>query len=167
MKKVKRYRKGDVVDVAPDDSGGGGGGAGVSQGGGYIDAGRQALEKAGGINPFAIIGSSRRSDSGPAWATQKPEDAAYEANALQELRANKALNGGVTTGILRPGLGSGGGGGSKSDDYDNAVFKRGGAIKNKAKANVVKKMAKGGSISSASKRADGCAQRGKTKGRFV
>jgi hypothetical protein len=65
--------------------------------------------------------------------------------------------------------GSGGGGGSKSDDYDydNAAFKRGGAIKNKAKANVVKKMAKGGSVSSASKRADGCAQRGKTKGRFV
>lgn len=29
------------------------------------------------------------------------------------------------------------------------------------------KRAKGGSVSSASKRADGCAQRGKTKGRFV
>ena len=37
-------------------------------------------------------------------------------------------------------------------------MKRGGKAK-------VKKMAKGGSI--ASKRADGCAQRGKTKGRFV
>lgn len=31
----------------------------------------------------------------------------------------------------------------------------------------VKKYAKGGSVSSASKRADGCAQRGKTKGRMV
>ena len=31
----------------------------------------------------------------------------------------------------------------------------------------VKKMAKGGSVGSASKRADGCAQRGKTKGRIV
>ena len=31
----------------------------------------------------------------------------------------------------------------------------------------VKKMAKGGSVSSASKRADGCATKGKTKGRFV
>jgi hypothetical protein len=30
-----------------------------------------------------------------------------------------------------------------------------------------KKMASGGSVGSASKRADGCAQRGKTKGRFV
>jgi len=133
MKKVKRYRQGDVVDVAPDDSGGGG----VSQGGGYIDAGRQALENAGGINPFAIIRSGPKSDSGPAWAVQKPEDAEYEANALRDLRANKALNGGVTTGILRPGL---------------------------AKGGAVKKMAKGGSASS---RADGCAQRGKTKGRFV
>jgi hypothetical protein len=140
MKKVKRYRQGDVVDVSPDDSGGGGGGGGVSQGGGYIDAGRQALENAGGINPFAIIGSRPKSDSGPAWAVQKPEDAEYEANALRELRANKALNGGVTTGILRPGL---------------------------AKGGAVKKMAKGGSTTSASKRADGCAQRGKTKGRFV
>jgi len=31
----------------------------------------------------------------------------------------------------------------------------------------VKKMAKGGTASSASKRADGCATKGKTKGRFV
>ena len=31
----------------------------------------------------------------------------------------------------------------------------------------VKKMAKGGKVSSASKRADGCATKGKTKGRFV
>jgi hypothetical protein len=132
MKKVKRYRQGDVVDVAPDDSGGGGGGGGVSQGGGYIDAGRQALENAGGINPFAIIRSGPKSDSGPAWAVQKPEDAEYEANALRELRANKALNGGVTT-----------------------------------KGGAVKKMAKGGSTTSASKRADGCAQRGKTRGRYL
>jgi hypothetical protein len=31
----------------------------------------------------------------------------------------------------------------------------------------VKKMAKGGSVGSASKRADGCAQRGKTRGKIV
>ena len=36
-------------------------------------------------------------------------------------------------------------------------FKKGGAVKK----------AKGGSVSSASKRADGCASKGKTKGRFV
>ena len=38
------------------------------------------------------------------------------------------------------------------------VFKRGGNVK---------KYASGGSVSSASKRADGCATKGKTKGRFV
>jgi hypothetical protein len=42
-------------------------------------------------------------------------------------------------------------------------FKKGGSVKKKP----AKKMAKGGSVSSASKRADGCAQRGKTKGRMV
>jgi hypothetical protein len=39
-------------------------------------------------------------------------------------------------------------------------FKEGGKVK-------AKKMAKGGSVSSASKRADGCATKGKTKGKFV
>jgi hypothetical protein len=41
---------------------------------------------------------------------------------------------------------------------ESPAMKRGGAVK---------KMAKGGSVSSASKRADGCATKGKTKGRFV
>jgi len=36
-----------------------------------------------------------------------------------------------------------------------------------AKGGKVKKMAKGGSVSSASKRADGCATKGKTRGRFI
>jgi hypothetical protein len=40
-----------------------------------------------------------------------------------------------------------------------------GAVKKRAKGGKVKKMAKGGST--ASKRADGCATKGKTKGRFV
>ena len=35
------------------------------------------------------------------------------------------------------------------------------------KGGVVKKMAKGGSVKSASKRADGCAMRGKTRGKMV
>jgi hypothetical protein len=39
-------------------------------------------------------------------------------------------------------------------------YKKGGAIK-------AKKYAKGGSVSSASKRADGCATKGKTKGRII
>jgi hypothetical protein len=41
-----------------------------------------------------------------------------------------------------------------------------GAVKKAAKGGPVKKMAKGGSVS-ASKRADGCCTKGKTKGRFV
>lgn len=41
-------------------------------------------------------------------------------------------------------------------------FKEGGSAKKKPK-----KMAKGGSVSSASKRADGCATKGKTKGKMV
>lgn len=49
----------------------------------------------------------------------------------------------------------------KKDAVDVATkpagMKRGGAVK---------KMAKGGSVSSASKRADGCAQRGKTRGKM-
>jgi phage/plasmid-associated DNA primase len=35
------------------------------------------------------------------------------------------------------------------------------------KGGAVKKMASGGKVSSASKRADGCAIRGKTKGRMI
>jgi len=50
---------------------------------------------------------------------------------------------------------------SKTADAPQGA-KRGGAVKKKPMAN--KKMAKGGS---ASRRADGCATKGKTKGRFV
>ena len=50
--------------------------------------------------------------------------------------------------------GSGGGGGMKPDTDITASKK-------------LPKMAKGGSVSMASKRADGCAMRGKTKGRIV
>ena len=40
------------------------------------------------------------------------------------------------------------------------------ALRGKVSGGPVKKMAKGGSVSSASKRADGCAQRGKTRGKM-
>ena len=46
-------------------------------------------------------------------------------------------------------------------------FRMGLAEGGKAKAKPVKKMAKGGKVSSASKRADGCATKGKTKGKMV
>jgi hypothetical protein len=41
-----------------------------------------------------------------------------------------------------------------------AMMKKGGAVK-------TKKMASGGSVSSASKRADGCATKGKTRGKMM
>ena len=41
------------------------------------------------------------------------------------------------------------------------------ATENKSKGGSIKKMAKGGSVGSASKRADGCAVKGKTKGRMI
>jgi hypothetical protein len=47
---------------------------------------------------------------------------------------------------------------SETGTTNPSEYKRGGKVK---------KMATGGSVSSASKRADGCAQRGKTRGRMV
>jgi len=48
---------------------------------------------------------------------------------------------------------------ASADTPETSAFKKGGAVK---------KMAKGGSVkSSVSRRADGCATKGKTKGRFV
>ena len=58
----------------------------------------------------------------------------------------------------------GGNPGGGSGTIDKHAFTAG-AVKKKAKGGKVKKMAKGGST--ASKRGDGCATKGKTKGRFV
>ena len=63
--------------------------------------------------------------------------------------------GGVGTAIPTLGGGSMGSGVGVRGKFS---FKKGGKVK---------KMAKGGSVSSASKRADGCATKGKTKGKFV
>ena len=46
----------------------------------------------------------------------------------------------------------------RSSENDSPGYKRGGSVK---------KYASGGSVSSASKRADGCATKGKTRGKFV
>lgn len=54
------------------------------------------------------------------------------------------------------------GGGGKG--FGGGIFSPGMTMK---RGGAVKGYAKGGIVSSASKRADGCAQRGKTKGRFV
>ena len=78
--------------------------------------------------------------------------------------------GGVSTGggpNTRPGVGSSSPGPSGSGGVGIRGlwhFKDGGTATAKAKT---KKMAKGGKVSSASKRGDGIATKGKTKGRFV
>ena len=57
---------------------------------------------------------------------------------------------------------------AESAAYDRAMVNTPPAPMPKPAASApVKKMAKGGSVSSASKRADGCAQRGKTRGKIV
>ncbi len=53
------------------------------------------------------------------------------------------------------------------EDKDKKVKTTEGGLPGMKKGGPVKKMAKGGKVGSASKRADGCATKGKTKGRFV
>lgn len=76
------------------------------------------------------------------------------------------LEGGGRFGV---GLGSGAVGGSGATFGGGVRIplnpRKEGYVKKSAKGGKVKKMAKGGST--ASKRADGCATKGKTKGRFV
>ena len=54
---------------------------------------------------------------------------------------------------------------SNYDDLTDMQYKKGGKVKSKKQVNNVKKPA--AKPSSASKRADGCAQRGKTKGKYI
>jgi hypothetical protein len=162
MKKVKRYRKGDVVDQPTPER---------------PTATAADVRNASNLyyNDNNEIRSGLR-NPGPFMAANRLETQGVDIPGLIGNRPGVGMDMGETipnpdARTWRrplPGMAKSGGG-SKSDDYDydNAVFKRGGAIKNKAEANVVKKMAKGGATGSASKRADGCAQRGKTKGRFV
>ena len=68
---------------------------------------------------------------------------------------------GTPMGTIFPGVSAGTGVGGKL----NIPIGTTSMVKKHAKGGSVKKMAKGGST--ASKRADGCATKGKTKGRFV
>jgi hypothetical protein len=177
MKKVKRYRQGDVVDVAPDDSGGGGGGAGVSYGGGSFElsprGGITLPNDDGGMPEGAFTSADQRrlnemvaAERNSIPLTQRMADVSQAQNGLgmkdNEIYSRiRGLGPGLAAsrlekaGVDVPGLI----GNRTGSGFDAGPgFKKGGAVK---------KMAKGGSTSSASKRADGCAQRGKTKGRFV
>jgi len=158
MKKVKRYRKGDVVDVSPDDSGGGGGGAGVSQSGGsFFDqpTPERPTDTAADVRDASYLyyndnGEIRngRRDPGPGRAASRLETQGVDIPGLIGNRPGVGMDMGET--IPNP---------------NARTWRR--PLPGMAKGGAVKKMAKGGSTSSASKRADGCAQRGKTKGRFV
>ena len=111
-----------------------------------------------GTDPYGILARGAPTYSGGAGATVgKVPGGTYGVRV--------PVGGGATIGA---GLGSGavggrgavGGVGVKIPTTTFATL-----IKRKAKGGKVKKMAKGGST--ASKRADGCAVKGKTKGRFV
>jgi len=141
MKKTKRYLQGGPGDASPDGEGGGGGVE--SQGGGYFD--RPMPESKTGTMEDAIEvqrGLGLR-DDGSTYSRIRGLGPGLAARQLEK------------QGVDIPGLI----GNRTGSGFDAGPgFKKGGAVK---------KMAKGGSTSSASKRADGCAQRGKTKGRFV
>jgi hypothetical protein len=73
----------------------------------------------------------------------------------------KFSDAGDTQGLTKVGRGrvAGGGGGSASGDFGSGLQKMNRDLKRNYKA--------GGKVSSASKRADGCAVKGKTRGRIV
>jgi hypothetical protein len=113
-----------------------------------------------GTDPYGILARGAPTSGGGAGATVgKVPGGTYGVRV--------PVGGGATIGA---GLGSGavGGGGAVGGvgvKMPTTTF--GTLIKRKAKGGAVKKMAKGGKVSSASKRADGCATKGKTRGKMV
>jgi len=137
-RKVKRFNEGG------DAGYGYGEGAGAAQGSG---AGGEGRDSEGAFNSEGDIG-----------------DGIYGDGSY----TNKEGTGGVATD--RGGVDSDG---SFSDQENNSgVGKKGGSVNTKNasigkyKGGMIKKYAKGGTVSSASSRGDGIAQRGKTKGRM-
>jgi hypothetical protein len=106
------------------------------------------------VDQFRDYSKNPEAKSFPVADRKKIKETAPEAEKPQRRTSNDAI------GDLVKRLGSGRVGttpSSFSDDLYTGARKGG----------YVKKMAKGGSVSSASKRADGCATKGKTKGRMV
>ena len=89
-----------------------------------------------------------------------------DISPLAGLVTGEGLTGKVLGGILP--MAMRGRFGDGEDDKDKKPGMMPGAVKpaGMKHGGAVKKMAKGGSVSSASKRADGCAQRGKTRGKM-
>jgi hypothetical protein len=86
---------------------------------------------------------------------EKKED--KRSSRTKMLDAEYEKNPGVVTGVGR----------MLSRAGDAVGFTQEEEYKDKTKEDLAKKKRAGGMISSASKRADGCAKRGKTKGRMV
>ena len=82
----------------------------------------------------------------------KSEDKALGLDKLDEKKALQNIFDRAEKNMQRSG---GGGGGGMKPDTDITASRK------------LPKMAKGGKVSSASKRADGCAIRGKTRGRMI
>jgi hypothetical protein len=91
-------------------------------------------------------------------AAQRANAARQAAKAEAEAEANPSL-----WRLMKRAVSAG----SRGPDAE-LRYARGGGIESRGKTRgKMVKMASGGSVSSASKRADGCAMKGKTKGRFI
>jgi hypothetical protein len=86
-----------------------------------------------------------------------------DISPLAGLVTGEGLTGKVLGGVLP--MAMRGRFGDGEDDKEEDI-KKPGMKPGMKRGGTVKKMAKGGSVSSASKRADGCAQRGKTRGKM-
>ena len=152
MKKTKRYESGDVVDEGVR------GGASIDERGQPMGADAAATAAAAPAQPVGLTpqqAASLHSDGGMGRVTGTRDDDFGTAGFKTANTRNGAGDFYTAQGTpfvpFRPYAST-----SNANEYTD----------NKKRGGVVKKMAKGGSVSGASKRADGIAQRGKTKGRM-
>jgi hypothetical protein len=97
-----------------------------------------------GLSPAAYV------RSGKATVDIQDDEAADDARIAKAMSAYKSRGSSKLSVVVRPGTNTN----YENKDTEDMAYKRGGAVK---------KMASGGAVGSASKRADGCAQRGKTR----
>jgi len=89
-----------------------------------------------------------------------------DISPLAGLVTGEGLTGKVLGGILPMAMRGRFGDGEDEDKTKKAAVDASMKTPGMKRGGAVKKYAKGGSVSSASKRADGCAQRGKTRGKM-
>jgi hypothetical protein len=100
-----------------------------------------------GLSPAAYV------RSGKSTVDIQDDEAADDARIAKAMSAYKSRGSSKLSDVVRPGTNTN----YENKDTEDMAYKRGGAVK---------KMASGGSVS-ASRRGDGCATKGKTKGRMV